>query len=160
RIADGWVGHDLVLQSPRPREFRRRLRDMEKVLEHLVRSLDLHRGDASPLDRHLLHWLMNAGADDLQNNLVVLVQEGHKGIELLKHAQSALPSDKGQRRPMDEDRFIIYLAELFEASGGRATAYRAAHSDSGYANTPFRRFIHEFYRMLPLASRRTQSGLD
>jgi hypothetical protein len=63
-------------------------------------------------------------------------------------------------RPKDEDRFIIYLADQFEASGGQAVAYSNIHSDSGYGETPFRKFVHEFYEALPIESRRTRSGLD
>jgi hypothetical protein len=81
-------------------------------------------------------------------------------IALLSRVEQHRPVDKGRSRPMDEDRFIIYLADQFEAFGGRATAYRNEHTDSGYGETPFRNFVHKFYDMVPIESRRTKSGLD
>jgi len=61
---------------------------------------------------------------------------------------------------MDEERFIVALADQFETAGGRARAYTSEYSGSGYGETPFRNFVHAFYEMLPINSRRTPSGLD
>jgi hypothetical protein len=61
---------------------------------------------------------------------------------------------------MDDDRFIQYLADQFEKCGGEAKAYATSHTDHGYAKTPFRDFVHQFYAFLSLKSRRTTSGLD
>jgi hypothetical protein len=60
-----------------------------------------------------------------------MIDRGNRLIELLSQASQALPSDSGRRRPMDEDRFIFYLADQFESSGGRALAYANKHKESG-----------------------------
>jgi hypothetical protein len=158
--AAGWISHDLMLQSPRPRQFQQRLKEMEGDLERLIVNLDLNRGDAPLLDHHLYNWLINNdffGVDALSANLI---HNSKQLINLLRHVQKSLPADKGRRRPMDDDRFVIYLAEQFEKSGGRSRAYRSAHTESGYGGTHFRKFVHRFYELLPLKSRRTESGLD
>jgi hypothetical protein len=162
-IAAGWISHDRVLQSPRPPQFRKRLRKMEEAVELAIGSLDLNKDNAPILDHHLYTWLINKGfdgADDLQQSSAILMQEGHKLIDLLRRAQRSLPLDTGRSRPMDDDRFIIHLAVQFEASGGRAVAYNSSHTDSGYGDTPFRKFVHQFYGLLPIKSRRISSGLD
>src|SRR5262249_38509925 len=76
--------------------------------------------------------------------------------------EGALAGDRGTARPMDDHRFIWYLADQFEACGGKASAYANVHADEGYAKTPFRSFVHHFYSLikLELASRRTRAGLD
>jgi hypothetical protein len=161
--AAGWIAHDHLLQSPRPKEFRRRLRAMENALKRAIDRLDLNRTDAPILDRHLYHWLLNAdfeSAKDMLRTSISLTQQAHGLSDLLRLVQQDLPVDKGRSRPMDEDRFILYLADQFEASGARASAYASQHSESGYGETPFRRFVHEFYAMLPIKSRRTRVGLD
>jgi hypothetical protein len=52
-IAAGWIAHDRLLQSRRPKEFRTRLQTMTKALERMIDSVDLNRTDAPALDRHL-----------------------------------------------------------------------------------------------------------
>ena len=163
RIAATWIAQDEILQSPRPRDFQRRLQEMAKELERMIATIDLNHGDAPISDRHLYMWLINAGVPslyELLEKLTVLIQDGRKGIDLLQLAQASLPKDEGRRRPMNEDRFIIHLAEQFEASGGQAVVYSTVHSESGYGNTSFRDFVHKFYELLPVKSRRTSSGLD
>jgi hypothetical protein len=162
-IAAGWMSHDLVLHSPRPRQFRKRLQEMKQAVERTITSLDLNKGDAPILDHHLYNWMNNVGfdgADDLLQSSTILMQEGRKLIDLLQRAQGSLPLDKGRSRPKDDDRFIIFLAIKFEASGGRAVAFKNSHTASGYGDTHFRKFIHKFYQLLPIKSRRTASGLD
>ena len=158
--AGGWISHDRMLQSPRPRQFQQRLKEMEGALERLIISLDLNRGDAPILDHHLYNWLINNDFFIVDAQAASLIHNSQQLINLLRHVQKSLPTDKGRRRPMDDDRFVIYLAEPFEKSGGRASAYASAHTESGYGDTPFRKFVHQFYELLPLKSRRTESGLD
>jgi hypothetical protein len=162
-IAAGWVSHDRMLQSSRPKEFRKRLQTMRKALERVIEALDLHRTDAPVLDRHLLHWLLNASFDGAKEMLAASSAIGGKAEEflgLLSALEQNLPVDEGRRRPKDDDRFIIHLANQFEASGGRATASRTEYTESGYRETAFRKFVHEFYKMIPIRSRRTDGGLD
>jgi hypothetical protein len=136
---------------------------MRKALERVIASVDLNRTGAPVLDRHLYIWLLDAGCDGANEMLAAsdaLIGQAHKLIGLLSTVEQNLPVDKGRRRPMDEDRFIIYLAEEFDASGGEATAYRSEHTVFGYAETAFRKFVHEFYKMLRLESHRKGCGLD
>jgi hypothetical protein len=162
-IGAGWVAHDRMLQSPRPRAFQKRLQAMAQALERVIGQVDLNRTGAPVLDRHLFIWLLNADFDAAREMLATssaVVANAQELIGLLAHVEQALPVDRGRPRPMDEDRFIIYLADQFEASGGQTSAYRTAHTESGYAEKPFRNFVHEFYKLLPITSRRTESGLD
>jgi hypothetical protein len=161
-IASGWISHDRVLQSPRPARFQKRLKEMKQAVERMIASLDLNNGNAPVLDHHVYNWLINAkfeGANELLQSSTLLMQEGHKLIGLLGRAQGSLPLDKGRSRPKDDDRFIIYLADQFEAAGGAAIAYKSAHTESSYGETPFRKFVHKFYELMPI-SRRTEIGLD
>jgi hypothetical protein len=162
-IADNWLSHDLVLQSARPRDFRRRLQKMESVARRAIEELDLNATGVSILDRHLLHWLMEAkfdGAQDVLQTSSSIVSLAHALLGPLERAKQSLPPDSGGARPMDEERFIVALAEQFETAGGKARAYSSEHSSSGYGETPFRNFVHAFYDMLPIKSQRTPSGLD
>jgi hypothetical protein len=160
RIAAAWRLHDRALQSPRPKEFRARLKRMEAALEKAATLLELD-DTAGHLDYQLKNWLMNASCGgDLLLVSASVCEQARLLINLLRCAQKNLPKDNGRARPMDEDRFIIYLADQFEASGGRALAYRDGNRDSGYALTSFRNFMHQLYHRLQLASRRTESGLD
>jgi hypothetical protein len=119
------------------------------------------------LDRQLYNWMINLSldvVDDLLQSLTCVIQEGPKVINSLRRVEQNLPADEGRRRPMDEARFIIYLADQFEASGGFPVAYNIAYHNekagSAFAKTSFRNFVHRFYEMLPIESKRTQIGLD
>jgi hypothetical protein len=172
-IAEGWTSHDRVLHSPRPGEFRRRLSSVRAHLEKAYSELDLYGPETTIFDRHLLHWLRESGGAVADEALAQHALLPHL-IEFLKKTEQSLPPDGGRARPMDEDRFIHYLADQFEACGGKARAYQAHRTDNGYAKTPFRRsvhrgyartpfrqFVHRFYDFLSLDRRRTRSsGLD
>jgi hypothetical protein len=156
-IADGWIAHDRALHSPRPAEFRARLCSMIASLEKAYAETDLLRADAPVLDQHLYHWLMGKdGTSDVLGQLAALPTT----IEFLRKAKSSLAADSGSARPMDEGRFIQFLADQFEKCGCKARAYATSHKADGYAHTPFRAFVHIFYGFLSLKSRRTRSGLD
>jgi hypothetical protein len=60
-IAVGWTSHDRALHSPRPAEFRTRLRSMRASLERANAETDLLHTDAPVLDQHLYHWLVDKG---------------------------------------------------------------------------------------------------
>jgi hypothetical protein len=161
-IAAGWVAHDRGLQSPRPGDFKKRLQKMAKAAS-VAAALDLNRENAPSLDRHLFIWLNDAEFDTARDLLRIsssMAAQAEDLITLLEAVQKHLPPDLGRPRPMDDDRFIIYLADQFETTRIPATAYPTEHSDSHYGETPFRNFVHRFYAMLPLKKRRTQSGLD
>jgi hypothetical protein len=162
-IAVAWRRHDRALQSARPKKFRARFRKMEIALKKAVALLELDDA-ADSLDYQLLIWLINArfeGAADFLTVAVSVSEQTDALINLLRRAQENLPKDMGRARPKDDERFIIYLADQFESSGGKALAYRVAKSSgSRYQRTAFRNFIHHLYKLLSLASRRTESGLD
>jgi hypothetical protein len=159
-IAAGWVSHDRDLQSPRPKDFRKRLHQMEK-LAGAVADLDLDRESATSFDLHLSSWLLNAdfqAARDLLRISTLMADQAHQLIKSLQLVQQHLPSDSGGSRPIDDHRFIIYLADQFETSGFQATGYADAYTR--YGDSPFRRLVHRLYAMLPIKKRRTQSGVD
>jgi hypothetical protein len=136
---------------------------MESVARRAIEELDLNATNAPILDRHLLHWLMEAkfdGAQDVLQTSSSIISLAHALLGPLERAKQSLPPDGGRARPMDEERFIVALADQFETAGGHARAYTSAHSGSGYGETPFRNFVHAFYEMLPIKTRRTPSGLD
>jgi hypothetical protein len=136
---------------------------MENVARRAIEELDLNAPNAPILDRHLLHWLMEPkfdGAQDVLQNSSSIISHAHALLGALERAMHSLPPDRGGARPMDEERFIIALAEQFEAAGGHARAYTSEHSSSGYGETPFRNFVHTFYDMLAVESWRTPIGLD
>jgi hypothetical protein len=156
-IATSWAAHDRARHSPRPREFRTRLRSIRSNLEKAHAEADLNREGATPFDRRLLHWLLERSET---RGLLGQFADLEHLIQSLRKAEELLPPDSGSARPMDDHRFIRYLADQFEACGGKARAYLSNHSDENYAKTPFRQFVLRFYRLLPLKTRRTQRGLD
>jgi len=159
-VADSWISHDAALQSPRPAEFRARLRAILDPLEAAnAAATELDGDNATVFDHHLFHWLFMGdlpGAGDARVQLGYLPHL----VGFFKNAEQALPADSGSARPKDDQRFIRNLAAAFEECGGTAKAYVSAHADEGYAETPFRQFVQKFYEFLPLKSRRTRRGLD
>ena len=81
--------------------------------------------------------------------------DGSHSLLFRSDSSLALRCRKGAIHPI-----IQYLADQFEACGGKARAYVSNHSREGYAKTPFRQFVHQFYAFLSLKSRRTSRGLD
>jgi hypothetical protein len=156
-IVEAWTSHDRALHSPRPAEFRSRLQSIRISLQSAYADADLNRAGATSFERHLYHWLLELpGGIDGLSQLASLTHV----IEFLLRAEQLLPTDSGSARPKDDHRFIQYLADQFEACGGKARAYLSSHNDEGYAKTPFRQFVQRFYGFLSLKSRRTRSGLD
>lgn len=156
-IAQAWVDHDLILRVPRPGEFRRHLSKAGRHIEQAHALLNLTRKNASAFDRQLLMWILNRGG--LPDEFFFRVGELQSTAALITRLEADL-LDEGAKRPFDDQRYIIWLADVFERAGGRPRAYRSAHSECGYADTPFRRFVQAFYRLLPLKSERSSNGLD
>jgi hypothetical protein len=156
-IAAIWISHDLMLLSPRPGKFRSRLQSIRTCLEKAHARADLNGVGATAFERQLYHWLLGLpGGNEGLSQLAAL----NGIIEFLHRAEQSLPPDSGSARPRDDYRFIQYLADQFEACGGKARAYVSSHSGEGYAKTSFRQFVHRFYEFLSLNSRRTSRGLD
>jgi hypothetical protein len=161
-IAHFWAGQLTGLQSPRPKQFRKRLKLIEDRLAKAHRALDLNREGASIWERHLFNWAPNTGVEGATNffeDTNELLIRMRRMIELSARLDEALPRDGGRRRPYDDERLFIALADVFERAGGAASAYWSEYS-IGIADTPFRRFVQAFYKMLPVQSKRKPAGVD
>ena len=80
-------------------------------------------------------------------------------IELSARLEQALPKDGGRWRPFHDERFFIALADVFERAGGASVAYWSEYP-TGMADTPFRRFVQTFYKLLLVKSKRKPTGVD
>jgi hypothetical protein len=162
-IACFWVARLTALQSPRPKQFRDRLKLIGDRLAKAHQVLDLNREGASVWERHLFNWAPNSGVEGATsffedaNQLLIRMQ---CMIELSARLEQALPRDGGRWRPFDDERLFIALADIFERAGGASVTYWTEHPSSGMADTPFRRFVQAFYRMLPVQLKRKPAGVD
>jgi hypothetical protein len=163
-IGHSWTTRLRELQSPRPKQFRKRLKLIEDTLERAYRALDLNREGSSIWEYHLFNWARNTGVEGAvgffedTNELLIRMR---RMIELSVGLQQALPRDRGSPRPYEDERLFIALADVFERAGGAPVAYWSEHEDPrGMADTPFRRFVQAFYQMLPVQSKRKPAGVD
>ena len=62
-IAHFWADQLRGLQSPRPKQFRKRLKLIEDTLAKSYRALDLNREGASIWEYHLFNWARNTGVE-------------------------------------------------------------------------------------------------
>jgi hypothetical protein len=158
-----WALQLTGLQSARPKQFRERLKLIGDTLATAYQALDLNREGASIWEYHLFNWARNTGVEGATsffedtNELLIRMQ---RMVELSARLEQALPTDGGGWRPFDDERLFIALADVFERAGGAAVTYQSEHHSSGMADTPFRRFVHAFYKMLPVQSKRKRTGLD
>jgi hypothetical protein len=162
-IACFWVAGLTALQSPRPKRFRKRLKLIKETLAKAYQALDLNCEDASTWERHLFNWAANTGVEGATSffeDQIELLIGMRRMSELTARLEQALPADEGRRRPYDDERLFIALADLFERAGGASVTYWTEYPSSGMADTPFRRFVQAFYRMLPAQSKRTAAGVD
>lgn len=163
-LAQSWVTLLRELLSPRPKQFRKRLKQIEDRLEKAYRALDLNREGAFIWEQHLFNWARNSGvvgATSFFEDTTDLLIRMRRMIELSARLEQALPRDAGRWRPYNDKRLFIILADLFERAGGESVTYWTEHGDrSGMADTPFRRFVQAFYKMLPIGSKRRPTGVD
>ena len=160
-LASAWIMHDRSVQSSRPKQFRNRLIRIGAALENARKASDINASNAPPSDRHLLNWAINVpGASTFYEELQALEQQIKTIKQILTTLQNALPQDFGKRRPHNDTRMILHLAEIYEAAGGKARIYASDYEKSGWADTAFRRFAHKYYAQLPLSRRRRPAGLD
>jgi hypothetical protein len=163
-IAPSWAVQLTGLQSPRPKQFRNRLGLIKDTLVEAYEALDLNRAGASIWERHFFNWARNAeveGATSFFEDTDELLTRMRRMIDLVASLEQALPEDAGRKRPFDDEHYFIALADLFERAGGAAVAYWSEHKNpSGMADTPFRRFVQAFYKMLPVPWKRRPGGLD
>ena len=71
--------------------------------------------------------------------------------ERLAALEQYLPDDPGRQRPFNDERRIIFLADVFEDAGGKAVVYAGGYHDAeSTADTAFRRFAQQFYAFFRL----------
>jgi hypothetical protein len=159
-LADTWTEDLFIRRSARPKQFRECLDEMEDAFA-LVEK-------ACQWDRHpqyaLVHWAMETsveGAEGFPVRLGAFEVEAKKFRETILALKECLPSDPGRQRPFEDQRRIMLLANIFEAAGGKATAYLSEHAETGtMADTPFRKFAQQFYSLLAADDKRDPGGLD
>jgi hypothetical protein len=159
-LADIWIGDLHIRRSPRPKQFGDCLDDMEDAFAQVERACQWGRHPKYAL----MHWAMETsvkGADCLPVRLTAFELEAKTLREMILALKQQLPPDPGRQRPYDDERRIIFLANIFEEAGGKATAYLSEYVETGsMADTPFRRFAHQFYSLLPAHDKRDLGGLD
>jgi hypothetical protein len=112
---------------------------------------------------HLVHWAMDTPVKDANLFPVALaaLQLQLKTMrETVLALKECLPADPGRQRPFDDERRIIFLADIFEEAGGKAVAYASEYEEGSMANTPFRKFSRHYYSLLPAEDKRDPGGLD
>jgi hypothetical protein len=155
-----WISDLRLRGSARPKQFRKVIDAMERTLGDAEAACDWDHG----VKRHILHWATGTSikdADLLPGTLTSL--QGHLRTvrDKLVALDNCLPPDLGRRRPFDDDHRIMFLADIFEAAGGKASAYVPTYPEKGkWADTPFRRFAQSFYSLLPAQDKREPGGLD
>jgi hypothetical protein len=159
-LAIFWIDDLRLRRSARPKQFRERLEKMEKAF---TQAEEASRWDGTP-ERHLAHWAMEQPVKDAMGFPIALAALENQ-LQTIRATVVALmqclPPDPGRQRPFDDERRIIFLADVFEQAGAKAVVYADAYSEKGsMADTAFRRFAQRFYSLLPSDDRRDPGGLD
>jgi hypothetical protein len=153
-----WIDDLRLRRTARPRQFRECLVKMENAFVRAEESCRWDHGVAY----HLVHWAMEAKVKDAVGFPVALAALEHQ-LQTVRETVGGLirclPRDPGRQRPFDDERRIIFLADIFEQAGGKASAYLSAHVER-MADTPFRNFAQQFYSLLPAEDKRDPGGLD
>jgi hypothetical protein len=159
-LATFWSDDLRLRRSARPKQFRECLEKMEKAFAQAELA---SRWDRAP-EYHLVHWAMEQPAKDAEGFPVALaaLENQLQAIRATVVAlMQCLPPDPGRQRPFDDERRIIFLADIFEEAGGKAVAYAGGYyAEGSMADTPFRRFAQRFYSLLPADDKRDPGGLD
>ena len=155
-----WINDLRMRLSARPKQFRDCFDKMETAF---LRAEAACRWDGG-LNYHLVHWAKAQPVKEAEVFPVALAAlENHlttvrETVTALKHR---LPPDPGRQRPFDDERRIIFLADIFQEAGGKPTAYLSEYAEAGsMADTPFRNFAQYFYLLLPADDKRDSGGLD
>jgi hypothetical protein len=162
-LANAWIGDLRLRRTARPKQFRKCLEKMEKAFTRAEGACQWDP-DHHGLEYHLVHWAMEAPVKDAVVFPVALAALEHQ-LQIVRGTVLALieciPRDPGRQRPFDDERRIIFLADIFENAGGKAVAYAGGYYKEGsMADTPFRRFAQQFYLLLPAEDKRDPGGLD
>jgi hypothetical protein len=158
-----WIDDLRLRRTARPKQFSEYFDKMITAFAHAEEICRLNEKVGS-LERHILHWAMEAPVKDanvLPMTLAALELQLKTVREIVVALKSSLPPDPGRQRPFDDERRIIFLADIFKSAGANPTAYLSEHSETGsMADTPFRNFAHRFYAMLEADDKRDPGGLD
>jgi hypothetical protein len=157
-----WTLQLAIVRSPRPKQVRESLKRIVKKLRQAHEALDLNRPEAPEWDGQLLYWLQTVSAEGEEpffEDSSELLKRMERMIQRFERLVAALPKDAGRRRPYDDQRFLSDMTDIFGCAGGKPVAYWSEYSE-GMADTAFRRFVHAFYRLLPIEPKRTAAGLD
>jgi hypothetical protein len=162
-LAEFWIGDLRLRRTARPKQFRGCLEKMAEIFSKAEQTCRLNEIGGS-LESHLLHWAMETpapGAAMFPFKLAALERDIQIVRETVIGLLQCLPPDPGRQRPFDDERRLMYLADIFEKVGGKAVAYASSYSEtSSMADTPFRRFAQRFYSILPAEDKRDPGGLD
>jgi hypothetical protein len=162
-LAHFWLGQLKDRQSPRPKQYRERLKLIQESLEKAYGALDLNREDSVIWEYHLFNWIQNSrceGAANFFRDQKALLALTESMIGLMAKAEKALPKDRGGQRPYDDEPLFMRLAAVYRLAGGTATAPYWNDYTDGIVETPFRQFVHAFYKMLPIPAKRSPAGVD
>jgi hypothetical protein len=158
-----WIDDLRLRRTARPKQFSKPFDKMITAFAHAEEACRLDEKVGS-LERHILHWAMETPVKDanvLPMTLAALELQLKTARETVAALKRSLPPDPGRQRPFDDERRIIFLADIFEDAGGKAAAYLSAYSETGsMADTPFRNFAQQFYSLLPAEDKRNLGGLD
>jgi hypothetical protein len=159
-LADTWISDLSLRRSARPKDFRMALDEMEAAFLEAEAACEWDQG----LKYHLVHWAMETSIEDAKvfpAALAALQMHLRKFREKLVALKNCVPPDPGRARPFDDERRMIFLADIFEDAGGKAVVYAGGYYQRGStADTPFRRFAQLFYSLLPAEDKREPGGLD
>ena len=162
-LGNFWIDDLRLRRTARPKQFSECFDKMIMAFTHAEEACRLNE-EVGSLERHILHWAMEAPVKDANAfpiTLAALELQLKTAREIAVALRKSLPPDPGRQRPFDDERRIIFLADIFEAAGGNPTAYLSEHSETGsMADTPFRRFAQRFYAMLAADDKRDPGGLD
>jgi hypothetical protein len=157
-LAVFWIDDLRLRRTARPKQFRECFDKMEKAFLQAEEACQWERG----LEYHLVHWAMEAPVKDANVfpvTLAALELQLKTVRETVDALRSCLPPDPGRQRPFDDERRMIFLADIFEEAGGKAAAYLSPITGN-MAETAFRSFAQQFYFLLPAEDKRDPGGLD
>jgi hypothetical protein len=160
-LANAWIDDLRLRRTARPKQFRECLEKMEKAFTRAEEACQWDP-DHHGLEYHLVHWAMEAQVKDA-NVFPVALAALERQLQTVRETVIGLiqylPRDPGRQRPFDDERRMIFLADIFEEAGGKAAAYLSAITGN-MAETAFRSFAQQFYFLLPAEDKRDPGGLD
>jgi hypothetical protein len=162
-LAEFWIDDFRVRHTARPKQFAQRFDKMITAFAQAEEACQLNERVGS-LDRHLFHWPIETPVKDANlflDALAALEFQLKSAREKVVALKDRLPPDPGRQRPFDDERRIIFLADIFQEAGGKPKAYLSEYVQLGsMADTPFRAFAQYFYALLPAVDKRDPGGFD